>query len=124
MCLAKEYNWLNPPKVREGFKVFIKTDAGKIRSLYFTDSPAVKRRWLTASLAPPISPDHSRQYIAGFHVYTNKHYALSVVEDWFNAVCHRVLVRDIITHGRQEMNDLDSHTVVCKQIYIMEEVTK
>ena len=117
-------------EIREGFKVFARY-TGKysiISEVKGHDFPngLPKRRWLK-SIEQEIHTEE-QSYISGWHVFINKVAAFDwafPVEHFYppeRTPVHRVLIKDISAIGTQY--PIKTEILVCKQIFIMEEVRK
>lgn len=118
MCLEQLTPIYN---VKEGYKVF--TGKEVLLGLFRVCYRFKKRRWICDENTGLIKTECGLfTYPTGFHVFLSKKFALKYTCSTDS--CHRVLIKDIVACGLQEMRSKDSATVVCKQIYIMEEVTE
>lgn len=124
MCLILVHEKEDRLLVKEGYKIFKVSSTGKL-SANFRSFNFKKRRWIKDNNINSITWHNYADgelgfYQAGFHVFTNETFAklYSIAEE----VVHRVLVKEIVASGLQSYQDKTSATVVCRQIYIMEEV--
>ena len=79
-----------------------------------------KRRWIHDPNEDFIK-SYRVKYQSGFHSFVHKHYALGYKER--EEVVYRVLLKDVVSTGLQDSTNIQSLTVVARNIYIMERVT-
>ena len=123
MCLVQR-SATDLPDVTEAYKCFIKKEKGYLNSSFvYVYQP--RRRWLTAN---PYTGGNL-PYKGGFHCFLRKEDAIkerdwnkNYREDYYKEVVHRVLVKNIFLKGVYRGMEEDSQSIVCEQIYIMEEI--
>ena len=123
MCLEQIHTKNNRISVKEGYKVF-KRDYNNSLVGVFKPFQFKKRRWLVDPKDDSILSRSSfgfSYYPTGFHVFAYKRYALSYQQ--YDEVVHRVLVKEIVSSGLQQYGEKTSATVICRKLFIMEQVT-
>jgi hypothetical protein len=110
-------------EVSQGYKVFRIDHFSKKLFGVVVEYEFKKRRWLRDTKVKNIkSLSAGRYYPTGFHVFLDKRDALLYCSG--DETIHRVLVKNIVASGVQLHDRFNLKTVVCKNLYIMEEVTE